>query len=127
MKTSAILSFILLCISTTIVAQDDALNAIDSIKSALTSQEGRDKVSSFNELAWYYRNSDIDSALYFSNQAFDHANELQDDQSIASAYGTLASTHEALGNLDSAEFFHKKGIQIKTELKEPVVQHRQQD
>jgi signal transduction histidine kinase len=120
MKTSIILLSLLSSFSINILAQDNALNAIDSIKSLMKTQVNRDKVSSLNELAWYYRNSDVDSALYFSNQAFFHAKEAQDDKAIASAYNSLASTHEALGNLDSAEFFHKNGIQIKIALKDSL-------
>jgi len=41
---------------------------------------------------------------------------------IASAYNTLANTHEALGNLDSSEYFHSKGIQIKVVLKDSIGQ-----
>ncbi len=120
MKVRVYLSILLLNISIGLNGQDAALEAIDSIKLILPAQINRDKVNSLNELAWYYRNSNVDSALYFSNQAFYYAQQARDQKAVASAYHALASTHEALGNLDSAEFFHKRGIQIKIVLKDSL-------
>jgi len=73
MRLRIAISILLLNFSVELYSQDDALKAIDSIKSILPSKNGKEKVNSLNGLAWYYRNSGIDSALYFSNQAYFYA------------------------------------------------------
>lgn len=120
MKLLLAISILFLNVWPELYAQDAAEEAIDSIKVVLPLQEAKEKVKSFNELAWYYKNFDIDSALYFSNQSFLQAETTQNKKAIASAYNSLANTYEALGDLDSAELFHMKGISIKLELKDSL-------
>ena len=51
---------------------------IDSLKFALIAQKGIDRVHSLNELSWYYKNIDIDSAFLFSKQAINEATGIND-------------------------------------------------
>ena len=44
---------------------------IDSIKTELLHQKGYEKVASLNELSWYYKNFNVDSALILANQALE--------------------------------------------------------
>jgi signal transduction histidine kinase len=101
-------------------AQSSTVEKIDSIKISLDTQIGKEKVQSLNELAWYYKNIDIDTALYFSFLAYSQAQKSHDKATIASSFSSLANTYDALGNLDSAEYYHKEVINIKTTLKDSL-------
>ena len=89
---------------------------IDSLKFALIAQKGIDRVHSLNELSWYYKNIDIDSAFLFSKQAINEATGINDKKGILSAYNALANVYDGVGMLDSSEYFHKLSLEIALEL-----------
>lgn len=91
---------------------------IDSIKNVIQSQEGLEKIQSLNELSWYYRNIEMDSAFYFVNDAVAIAEQLADKRGIQAAYNSLANVFDAVSMLDSAEFYHLKALEIRIELKD---------
>ncbi|MEQ9165921.1 MAG: sensor histidine kinase [Fulvivirga sp.] len=93
---------------------------IDSIKNVLITQTQLDQVKSLNELAWYYRNFDIDSSFYFANKALHIGLKQQSQAAISQSYNSLANNHEAVGNLDSALFLFEKVLEIKTELNDTL-------
>jgi tetratricopeptide (TPR) repeat protein len=101
-------------------AQSSTVEKIDSIKTSLNTQIGKEKVQSLNELAWYYKNIDIDTALYFSFLAYSQAQKSPDKATIASSFSSLGNTYDALENLDSAEYYNKEVINIKTTLKDSL-------
>lgn len=111
MKYSILYSTLLFFFScVTLSAQDDQAHAIDSIKRALPTQEGYDCVASYNELSWYYRNFDVDSALIFSRMALSNARKQGADSTLAAAFNSVANSFESLGNLDSAEYYFRQSL-----------------
>lgn len=89
---------------------------IDSLKHAISFQTGTDRISSLNELSWYYKNSNIDSAFIYSKLALAEAKELKDKKSKLSAYNALANVFDGNGQLDSSEYFHKQSLALGYEL-----------
>ena len=86
-----------LCFIFNTKAQDNQAFAIDSIKKVLPSQIGIERVNSYNELSWYYRNFDVDSALIWAGIALYHAEQDESDAELASAFNSMANSFEALG------------------------------
>ncbi|QSE97090.1 tetratricopeptide repeat-containing sensor histidine kinase [Fulvivirga lutea] len=93
---------------------------VDSLKTVLTSQEPIDKVKSLNELAWYYRNYDMDSAFIFANQALAIAREQKSKAAISQSLNSLANNYEAVGKLDSALLLFRDVLNIKLELNDTL-------
>jgi len=107
------LTFIIAASSTFLFAQQQK---IDSIKSALHTQKGSDRVKSLNELSWYYKNINVDSAFLFSRQSVAEARKLNDKKVVLSSYTALANVFDGVGKLDSSAYFHNKALQIGLEL-----------
>lgn len=107
------LTFIIAASSTFLFAQQQE---IDSIKTALQTQKGPDRVKSLNELSWYYKNIDVDSAFMFSRQSVAEAQKLEDKKVVLSSYTALANVFDGVGKLDSSAYFHNKALQIGLEL-----------
>jgi signal transduction histidine kinase len=103
------LLFLFICVPAR--AQDNQAEAIDSIKQVLPFQDGDDRVLSYTELAWYYRNFNVDSALIFSRLALKYAEDYGADSTLASAFNSLANSFESVGDLDSAEYYFKQSLQ----------------
>ncbi|MTI41239.1 tetratricopeptide repeat-containing sensor histidine kinase [Fulvivirga lutimaris] len=93
---------------------------IDSIKRVVATQSQLDQVKSLNELAWYYRNFDIDSAFYFANMALNIGIEQHSQAAISQSYNSLANNYEAIGNLDSALLLFQKVLDIKISLNDTL-------
>lgn len=93
---------------------------IDSIKNVMADQSELDKVKSYNELAWYYRNFDIDSAFYFAHAALQIGKQQKSPAAISQSYNSLANNHEAVGNLDSALTLFQKVLEIKISLNDTL-------
>lgn len=93
---------------------------IDSIKNVMADQSELDKVKSYNELAWYYRNFDIDSAFYFAHAALQMGKQQKSQAAISQSYNSLANNHEAVGNLDSALILFQKVLEIKISLNDTL-------
>uniref|UniRef100_UPI0032EE60FC ATP-binding protein n=1 Tax=Ekhidna sp. TaxID=2608089 RepID=UPI0032EE60FC len=93
---------------------------IDSIKTELLHQKGYEKVASLNELSWYYKNFNVDSALILANQALEISLEIDSKKAIAASYNSLASALEAKGKLDSALILHQRSLSIKKVLNDTL-------
>lgn len=91
---------------------------IDSIKSVLPSQEPLDKVLSLNELSWYYKNSSLDSALYFAREALTIGERQKSKRAISQSYNSLANAFSAKGLFDSALQYHQQCYELKSELED---------
>ncbi len=101
------------CLALTTIAQQVE---IDSIKRVLPSQNSLDQVKSLNELSWYYRNFDLDSAILFARSALKIGENENSKAAISQSYNSLANVFNAKGLLDSALIFHTKAYQLKEEL-----------
>jgi len=93
---------------------------IDSLKSVLPSQSGIEKVQSLNELSWFLKNSNIDSALLLANQALEYSKEIKDPNAESQSLNSLANALEAKGLLDSSRIVHEIALDIKIQLKDTV-------
>ncbi|MFY0688961.1 MAG: tetratricopeptide repeat protein [Cyclobacteriaceae bacterium] len=93
---------------------------IDSIWSALENQDWQDQVISLNELAWIYKNFDIDSSKLLASSALEIANKENWLPGISTSYNHLANAFEALGQMDSAQFYHLAALKIKTDLQDTL-------
>jgi signal transduction histidine kinase len=72
-------------------------------------------VEIYNTLSWEYKNSQLDSAMYFARMAELEAKKLttEKDRALSAAYNSIASVQEALGQMDSAEYYHLASLSIK--------------
>ena len=86
---------------------------IDSIKQVLLSQSPLEQVASFNELSWYYKNSDIDSSIHFANEALRIGQSIKSKEAISSSYNNLANAYSAKGLFDSALIYNQKAFSLK--------------
>ncbi len=102
-----------LILSATLIAQQ---KEIDSIKQVLPSQEPLDQVRSWNELSWYYKNSDLDSSIIFAKTALSIGQREQSKRAIAQSYNSLANTYSAKGLFDSALNFHQRSYVLRREI-----------
>lgn len=91
---------------------------IDSIKTVLQDQSGEEKISSLNELSWYYKNFDVDSAITLAKNGLQISQDLSIMKGISQSLNSLASAFEAKGLLDTALHFHHQALAIKIELKD---------
>ncbi|MEQ9402498.1 MAG: sensor histidine kinase [Cyclobacteriaceae bacterium] len=93
---------------------------IDSIKTVLPEQVPLDKVKSLNELSWYYKNSDLDSAMLLAQQALEIGIEINSDAAISQSYNSIANAFEAIGHLDSALIYHNKTYKFKEQMQDSL-------
>jgi signal transduction histidine kinase len=73
-----------------------------------------------NEISWDYKNSNLDSALYYGKSALKKSLFLKHKKSIAKSYNSIGSFFQAKSNPDSALYYHKKSLQLKKEIKDSV-------
>lgn len=106
----SIVFWLSLCISFYANAQN---NAIDSLKLISNQQRNLSLINTLNLISWEYRNSNIDSALFYARKSFDISREIKNPEGIASSYNSLANCFDAIGALDSAQFYHQKSLTIK--------------
>lgn len=109
----AICTVLGLILSATMIAQQ---KEIDSIKQVLPTQEPLDQIKSWNELSWYYRNSDIDSAIVFATTALSIGKLENSNRAIAQSYNSLANAYGAKGLFDSALNFHEKSYLLRLDM-----------
>ncbi|WP_460218079.1 tetratricopeptide repeat-containing sensor histidine kinase [Psychroserpens sp. MEBiC05023] len=93
---------------------------LDSLLIASKTDHGKALVHNYNEISWEYKNSNADSALFYGKKALKIAESIKDDKAIASAYNSIASSYEALSQLDMALDFHQKSLDIKTQIKDTI-------
>lgn len=88
---------------------------IDSILTLYPNQSGLDRVTSLTELAWYYKNIDLDSAMMFARLGQKEAQKTNDHFAITSSLNSLANVFEAKSQMDSALDYHGKSLEIEIE------------
>ncbi|ALJ06086.1 hypothetical protein APS56_13510 [Pseudalgibacter alginicilyticus] len=93
---------------------------LDSLKIVSKNQTGLTLISTLNKISWEFKNSQVDSALYYAKQALYVAKHIRSEKGIASAYNTLASSFEAASKLDSAETYHQKSLEIKNKIQDTI-------
>lgn len=111
----AICTVLSLVLSVTVVAQQ---KEIDSIKQVLPNQEPLDQVKSWNDLSWYYNNSDIDSAIIFAQNALAIGRSENSNRALAQSFNSLANAYAAKGLFDSALNFHEQSYQLRIGLQD---------
>lgn len=99
-------------------AQDNS--RLDSLLTATKTDRGRALVHTLNEISWEYKNSNADSALVYGEKALKVAESIDDEQAVASAYNSIASSYEALSDYDNALLFHEKSLEIKTQIRDTI-------
>lgn len=95
---------------------------LDSLRNEITAKKGIDLIEIYNSLSWEYKNSNLDSAMYFAQLAKKEANSLKSDKerALSSAFNSIASVHEAKGEMDSSEFYHLKSLKMKTAIGDSI-------
>lgn len=91
---------------------------IDSIKQVLPTQEPLDQVKSWNDLSWYYKNSDLDSSIYFAKTALSIGLREKSKRAIAQSYNSLANAYGAKGLFDSALNYHERSYQLRLDMQD---------
>lgn len=111
----AICTVLGMIMSANVIAQQ---KEIDSIKQVLPTQEPLDQVKSWNDLSWYYKNSDLDSSIYFAKTALSIGIRENSRRAIAQSYNSLANAYAAKGLFDSALSFHERSYQLRTDMQD---------
>lgn len=117
MKKFVLILLLLFAFEKLAVAQ---VTEIDSILTVYPSQSGVDKVVSLNELAWYYKNIDLDSAMMFAMLGQKEAHKTNDHFAITSSLNSLANVFEGLSQMDSALYYHGRSLEIEKEFGDSV-------
>jgi signal transduction histidine kinase/Tfp pilus assembly protein PilF len=77
-------------------------------------------ISLLNEISWEYKNSNIDSALYYAKNALAKSIEIKPKKSIANSYNSIGSVFKEKSNLDSTFYYYDKSLKLKTEIKDSI-------
>jgi hypothetical protein len=91
-------TFLLLLIQSNIYAQ---LSAIDSLRNLLTMDHDSIKVVIMNELSWNYKNSNPDSAIYFSKKVYELALNTKDIKLVAASLNQIGDNYQGIGEYDT--------------------------
>jgi len=102
-------TFLFLLIQFNISAQS---RTIDSLRNLLTMAHDSAKVRIMNELSWNYKNSNSDSAIYFSKKAYELALDTEDVQLIAASLSQIGDNYQGIGEYDTALFILKQSIEL---------------
>jgi signal transduction histidine kinase len=90
---------------------------IDSLKQAFKeAPKGEQRINILNTLSWEFKNSDLDSCMHYARLALAEAKGIPDENAIATAYNSIANAYEAMGIMDSTEYYHKASLRIKETL-----------
>ncbi|MEQ8472995.1 MAG: sensor histidine kinase [Marinoscillum sp.] len=106
-----------LCLMLSISAQNQQ---IDSLKFLLNKQTGRDRVGSLNELSWYYKNINPDTAKIYAREAIAISEKLKDEQLTALSINSLGTAYQTTGNYDSAIVFLRSALAFHQSLQDSV-------
>lgn len=103
-----------------IVVGAQAQTTIDSLYEVSKKQKNESLVATYVNLSWEYRNSNLDSAVFYANKTLALSKQFNYQKGIASGYNSLACSYQASGLLDSAAVYHKKSIAIQYVLKDSI-------
>ncbi len=93
---------------------------LDSLLAVYKTQEKFILISTLNKISWEYRNSNIDSALFYARKSLSISEKLEEQKAIASSYNSLANCFDAIGSLDSAQIYHQKSLDIKLNISDVI-------
>lgn len=85
---------------------------LDSLLLVSKKQKGEVLVATLNEISWQYKNSKVDSALFYAKKAIEVAEKGSSSKFSASAFNSVASAYQAMGVYDSAQYYHAKSLSI---------------
>jgi two-component system, NarL family, sensor kinase len=85
---------------------------LDSLKTAVTSQQGKDKALTLLWLCWEYRFVNADSARTYAFEALKLSQQKDLVEYEAEALSTLGVTYEAQGNYDEAVTYGEKSLAL---------------
>ena len=89
---------------------------LDSLLKISKTQKGQLLVNTLNEISWEFKNSNIDSALFYARKSLRISKKINNQKAIASSYNSLANCFDGLGVLDSAQIYHQKSLDIKLQI-----------
>lgn len=87
---------------------------IDSLWKVVGTGSDSSKVRALNELSWYYKNSNVDSAALLAWTSLALAKKTENQTLIAESYNSLGSAKQASGEYDSALSYIQQAILIKS-------------
>ncbi len=93
---------------------------LDSLLAVYKTQKKFILISTLNKISWEYRNSNIDSALFYARKSLSISEKLEEQKAIASSYNSLANCYDAIGSLDSAQIYHQKSLDIKLNISDVI-------
>jgi signal transduction histidine kinase len=114
MKKLLLLLFILS--ASLIQSQTKTSIKLDSLLQISKTQKGISLISTLNEISWEFKNSNIDSALFYARKSINISKRINNKKAIASSYNSLANCFDGLGVLDSAQIYHQKSLDIKLQI-----------
>ncbi len=97
-------------------AQGKSGESIDSLRTVLVKQEGKDQVKTLIELCWEYRFINADTARTFGMQALELARKLKSDELEGESLHYLGVTHEAQGNYAEALELELKALDLRKKI-----------
>lgn len=86
--------------------------AIDSLKQVLAKVPDSVAVKVLNELSWHYKNSQVDTALYYATKAYDLADLIENQRLLAASLNSLGDTYQAIGRYDTALVILGRSVNI---------------
>lgn len=113
MKYRLIFSIICLLGSISGLSQDQS---IDSLRTVLASQTGKDRVKTLIELCWEYRFTNADTARLFGNEALELAKSMKIEELEVEALNNIGVTHEAQGNYAQALELELKALELRRKI-----------
>lgn len=113
MRHRLIYSIIWLLTSVSGLAQD---KSIDSLRSILATQAGKDRVKTLIELCWEYRFTNADTARLYGNEALELAKSMKIEELEVEALNNIGVTHEAQGNYAQALELELKALELRRKI-----------
>jgi signal transduction histidine kinase len=89
---------------------------VDSLRTLLGKTRDTTRIRILNDLSWYYKNINADTAVIYARAALTHSSKERYKKLIGDSYNSLGSAKQALGEYDSALSFLELAIQAKAEI-----------
>ena len=90
------------------------LHLIDSLKKALPTAQGQNRVQLLNSLAWQYRLAYPDSAIRFAQEAFALGQKLQAKKELAKSLNFIGVAYKYSGDNRTSLSYHEQAIDVAT-------------
>ncbi len=109
----------ILCTSTVFAQQNDQL--IPTARAAYFSESNLSKKATLAaDLAWYYAQQNVDSALYFGKLSLEHATATKDNKIIAQSCNDLATVYLVKGDYKKSMEYCDRALAIRKGLNDPA-------